>query len=474
MSTITFLCTEIETKMIKCNLKEKMKEVCKRYAKEVNKNYKQLVFFSDGEKLNKKISVNEFNELNPEKELFVVIMDKNVDSDSDEEKIKTAKLKEEFLDCIKNPNKEITYEKTQELITKYGYDCKKRIKKEKKEHPENFIEIKDAIKKKDTNKKLYALGQLGKSLENMGIEVAIDKTEGKNNDDSIILNQIISSGILEEKKYEIHIEEKDVNKVNAIINNKNGEQEKFIEEMKFFISKQVSIPRQDIIIENIREGCVAMDVSFKKKHGINIRQKMEELSLLKKIKKIYEKNILEACKLTLDMLDERGNRYPNEWPNSTQKRGGKNYYPPTRNWIGYGLKVLDQYDYGNNDWIAMNGNPNEWAVAFHATSIQAVEPICKNGGKFFSSIKEGAGGQKCRYLPNMNRESQKEFQICDEGTYVSPHLEYTLKYFNGVIIMCRVNPKKIRIPQGFEDSEWITDGTRNTIRPYRLLFDLNS
>ena len=88
MSTITFLCTEIETKMIKCNLKEKMKVVCKRYAKEVNKNYKQLVFFSDGEKLNKKISVNEFNELNPEKELFVVIMDKNVDSDSDEEKIK--------------------------------------------------------------------------------------------------------------------------------------------------------------------------------------------------------------------------------------------------------------------------------------------------------------------------------------------------------------------------------------------------
>jgi hypothetical protein len=40
----------------------------------------------------------------------------------------------------------------------------------------------------------------------MGIEVAIDKTEGKNNDDSLIVNQILSSGILEDCKYEIHFE----------------------------------------------------------------------------------------------------------------------------------------------------------------------------------------------------------------------------------------------------------------------------
>ena len=36
--------------------------------------------------------------------------------------------------------------------------------------------------------------------------------------------------------------------------------------------------------------------------------------------------------------------------------------------------------------------------------------------------------------------------------------------------MCRVNPKEIRIPEG-QDIEkiWVTDGTRNTIRPYRIL-----
>ena len=274
MSTITFLSTEIDTKIIKCSLNEKMKDVCNRYAKEVKKNIKRLIFFADGQKLSKKISVNEFNKSNPEKEIFVVLMDEDVDSESEEEKA----LKEELLDCIKDPKKEITYEKTQELITQYGYDCKKRIEKEKKEHPENFIEIKDAIKIENKKDKLYILGQLGKTLQNFGIEVAIDKREGKNKDDSIILNQIISSGILQEKKYEIHLEENDINKKYAIINNEDGEQEKFIDNLKDIIFKQTSIPKQDIIIANIAEGSVKCDALFKKIHNINIQEKMIKLS----------------------------------------------------------------------------------------------------------------------------------------------------------------------------------------------------
>ena len=50
------------------------------------------------------------------------------------------------------------------------------------------------------------------------------------------------------------------------------------------------------------------------------------------------------------------------------------------------MKVLDQYDYGNNDWIAMDNNPNEWAVAYHGTSESAVKPICEAGGKFFTAF----------------------------------------------------------------------------------------
>jgi hypothetical protein len=66
----------------------------------------------------------------------------------------------------------------------------------------------------------------------MGIEVAIDKTEGQNKDDSLIVNQFICSGMLQERKYEIHFIDKiDINNKYEIINNENGEQEKFIEKM---------------------------------------------------------------------------------------------------------------------------------------------------------------------------------------------------------------------------------------------------
>ena len=408
MSTITFLSTEIDTKIIKCSLNEKMKDVCNRYAKEVNKSIKRLIFFSDGQKLIKKLSVNEFYKSNPEKELFVVLMDEDVDSESEEEKekAKSKKLKDEIIDTIKNTKKEITFEKTQELIVQYGFDSQKRIEKEKKEHPENFIEIEE-------------------------VEVAIEKTESKNNDDSLIVNQFISSGMLQERKYEIHFEDDiDINKKYAIINNEEGEQEKFIEKMKGFLSENIKIPKNDIFIANIREGCIAFDTIIKNSKNINVRGKMIELAKKNKIKSIYEKNILGACKLTPNMLDKRGNRDPSEWPKTIESRGG---------------------------------------MPYHAPSVKAVKPICEANGKFYSTVEEGATGQHYKGYFNTNIKSKDSFPKCGIGAYASPYLEEANEYSTGAVIMCRVNPYKVRIP---EERIWITDGTRNSIRPYRILIDL--
>jgi len=480
MSTITFLSADIDEKEMKFDLEQNMKDVCKIYADKINQNIKHLVFFSNGKKLNKKMTVSEFIKTDPEKEIYVVLMDEYIYSESDEELAKKSKIQKEILNSIKDNNTIITYEKNQELTIQYGYDCKKRIEKEKKEHPENFIEVEDAINNKDNNNKLYILGQLGKSLENIGIEIAIDKRDIKN-DDSIITNHIISSGMIQESKYEIHIEENDIDYINkkyAIINNENGEQEKFIDEFKVLLSQNIEIQKSDIIIANIREESLTFDVAFKNTNNLNIREKMDQFSKLNKIKNIYEKNILEACKLTPDMLDERGNKDPSEWKENSQMKGGLPYNPPTHNWVGYGLKVLDVYDDGNNDWIATNNNSNEWAVAYHGTSSSVVKPICETGGKFYSTSKEGAKGQKCMNCLNINPKSQNIYKICGEGTYVSPYIDYANYYANyyesPVIIMCRVNPNRIRIPQGiYEKKEWVTDGTRNTIRPYRILININ-
>ena len=173
----------------------------------------------------------------------------------------------------------------------------------------------------------------------------------------------------------------------------------------------------------------------------------------KKIENIFMEKVLGACKLTKDILDERGNKDHSEWPKTQQTRGGFNYYPPNNRWIGFGLKVWDVYDNGNNDWIAKDNNPNEWTVAYHGTSFSAVQPICRGDGKFFSSIEEGAIHQKCRYFINVNKKSQNEYHICGEGASFSSNFKHAAQYSRGVIIMCRVNPNKLRIPERFGENE---------------------
>jgi len=478
MEELTFMTTKGEELKMECDLNETMKIICKKYANQIGQKYSHLVFFVNGQKINKKITLQELKQNNGNKDIIILvkIMDIIIENDSDEENA-SKELITKILDEIKDPNKTVNYDQVQELVLQYGFNIENKIEEEMKENPQNFIDIKEAIKQKDSNESLYVLGKLGETLENMGIKVAIDKTDKKIGD-AIINNQFISSGIIKKNKFEIHIEEDDPDKQYKIINNIN-EQNKFKEEWTNTISNYVEVPKDDIFISNIRSGSIKMDVIFKRteiedKNGktIDIDERMKKFSNTHpKIISVFVKNILGACKLSLDMLDPRGNRLPNEWAQQGSKRGGVNYNPPGDNWYGYGLKVLDEYDNGNNDWIAMNGNPKEWAVAYHGTSERAVKPIVSKEGKFFSTAKEGATGQKCKNYPNINSFSKEEYPICGEGTYCSPNISYAEKYSCGVVIMCRVDPKKIRVPQGtYSEDEWITDGTKNTIRPYRLLY----
>ena len=147
------------------------------------------------------------------------------------------------------------------------------------------------------------------------------------------------------------------------------------------------------------------------------------------------------------------------------------------NWIAYGLNVLVIYE--NDDWIKIDGNENEWAVAYHGTKCYAIKIICQKNAysscqgmkdwKFWSSSVEGATAQVCSNNKNLNPFSQAKYEVCGEGAYCSPHLSYANGYSDGTIIMCRVNLKKMRIPQGYEENEWITNGSSDEIRPCRIL-----
>ena len=59
-------------------------------------------------------------------------------------------------------------------------------------------------------------------------------------------------------------------------------------------------------------------------------------------------------------MDERGNA---SFYNVIRgKRGGEDYVSPT-GWIGFGIEVIKRYG-SNTDWLANDGRPGEWAVAF--------------------------------------------------------------------------------------------------------------
>ena len=78
---------------------------------------------------------------------------------------------------------------------------------------------------------------------------------------------------------------------------------------------------------------------------------------------------------------------------------------------------------------------------------------------------------------NINEVSKSEFKKCGTGVYLyqDPKIaENTAGIIDiggvryKVLLMCRVNPKKIRQPKGFQYC-WILNPPPSEIRPYRIL-----
>ena len=90
--------------------------------------------------------------------------------------------------------------------------------------------------------------------------------------------------------------------------------------------------------------------------------------------------------------------------------------------ITFGLKVLDKYDQGNNNWIAMDGNPEEWAVAYHGIGRNRndVEDITRK------IVKGGSKIGKVHALADYDDINHPGKKI-GKGIYVSPKIEYIEK-----------------------------------------------
>ena len=203
------------------------------------------------------------------------------------------------------------------------------------------------------------------------------------------------------------------------------------------------------------------------------------------MKEIHTSLVMEACKLYENMLDPKGNR-ESGW-GENEKRGGFDYIPP-KGWKGFGLKVLDKYDDGNNDWLDYNGNPNEWAIAYHGlgaggsckTVEEAALKVYEGGFKEGpNQVHESAKNINERYKPYPNDPNNDHTETVGKGVYCSPdpnvmngYAKYSSTMINGKAykmgFMMRVKPDKIRI-SGDYSKFWVLNGTTDEMRPYRIM-----
>ena len=82
-----------------------------------------------------------------------------------------------------------------------------------------------------------------------------------------------------------------------------------------------------------------------------------------------------------------------------------------------------RYD-GNNDWLAMNGNPNEWAVGFHGSDQKGTELIAQT-----RIFKEGKR-QHYQYSEDINEKSNNRGKLCGKGIYFGSQIEIAERFSN--------------------------------------------
>ena len=393
---------------------------------------------------------------------------------------------QQFLNQNYNPVKrEAKVREVLEDMSAMGSIMKEEILEDRKKRPERFIPIKEATKEHNRNNGLFCLGILAQNLERMGITTEIEKnasvTEESQNESNTIL-QFIMNGMIDQKKYDLHFDlEEGRNK--QLINNQK-ERENFNNKVRKKLSLEYKIPEEKIIITNPPNAKYQLQVIFQKddfnnenidfntfkKNCMNDKD-FQELS---KLKEVHKSLIMEGCRLSINMLDPRGNR-KDGW-GINEKRGGLDYIPPTKGWVGFGLKVWGKYDNGNNDWLSYNGNKNEWAIAYHGVGSklgcsveQAAHSIIKGG------FKPGSG-QSFQYDDDFMHPGQK----VGVGVYCSPDPRVMEEYasyckiqdVNGknymMGFMMRVKPDKIRYSIKQKDY-WVLNGTTDEMRPYRIM-----
>ena len=375
-------------------------------------------------------------------------------------------------------------------INYFGEIVKNEIINEKNNN--NYISTEDAMKlgnkpnNQEYKNEFFVLACLSNALSFQGCKVLIEKEKPKNiknpekdNDkikELITTIQFLANGMYNLKKYTLYF---DLGEeiINIFINNIQ-ERLNFNSKLKNKLQQLFNLQENDIILTNPRFDQYYSINAIIKQSKFNELPNEDLLKILKndpyfnKINKIQKGILLSGCKLNPYMLDSRGNNQDGGW-GYNEIRGGAPYYPPN-GWVGYGLRVADRYDNGDNSWLDYNHSQGEWSVAYHGIGggMKGNQLFNSKNSHIINNLLPGINQQfeNNMDLFNLGKKVGEGIIVTPKPTIMEEHCGifdcYGKKYKIG--FMTRVMPKKIRCPDG-QDDFWVINGTDNEIRPYRIL-----
>ena len=486
--TVSFLFKGKETKY-KYKKNELMKNILLKFASDNDKDIDNLTFICNGRKIQPELKLEKVVKIGTQIKITVYIQgDEKTKEEIEKERIENEKRLKEIINNQFNKKASNDPDEKKKIVLEdmcaMGKIVKAQIIEEKKKNPQKFISIEEATKeenKENSENGLFCLGLLAKSLEDQGMITAIEKEKSEKEEDQQTANttlQFLFNGMAGKKKFGLNFE-LGKKRNNELLTNKE-EQKKFNDKLKKKLSEEYKIPENKIIVTYPQKGSYEVqvifeDASFNEEEELNLEKfkesckKDDNFKELCELKKVHKSLIMEGCKLSRNMLDNRGNR-ESGWGEGEQ-RGGRDYIPPI-GWKGFGLNVYDKYDDGNNDWIEYNNNPNEWAIAYHGIGRWSNTPQDITG----TIAKEGfKAGENQAY--NEDDDMYHPGKKVGNGVYCSPSPDVMNEYagtakINGksfkLGFMIRVKPDKIRASKDQQDY-WVLNGTTDEMRPYRIL-----
>ena len=369
-------------------------------------------------------------------------------------------------------------DKTSSFASKI-YESSKILQKyiafEKMREPDKLLNIDDAFKDPRILSKIFnfkddshlVLSLFGKLLQKYNINVSVfkNKDDKLKNIELTSLNSLLT--MANKKKYAIFFDytEEQINEINNDVIKKESLKYK----MKNKIATKLNINKNEIVMnevepyEDFENKKKVLKMSFiisnhSRDYSKELKQFTEEETNMQK--RVSVNNALEILALSPGLLDPRGNKH-SEW-NTNKKRGGINFDPPGEGWYGLGINVLDKYE--NNDWLKSDNKEGEFAIGYlDLNNLLTNRPTINNLTHSLHEVTPSKDNNQYRPKRREGVIAFQKFNYAENTAGIVDIAGYRVK----IILMCRVNPSKIRRAG---PKFWILNQTPDEIRPYRILF----